>query len=255
MKRVLMLLVLLLPLPAFAVTVSHYKAPSKAILKNGLFILPVSNGDGYQVNSPDGAENSTWFHDGNNMVFNTSTGVFSFLDSIELGSANYLGWSDAKFYRDASGIASLRNGTNAQEFRVYNMDDGAGNTEYFTASWNQVANQVWLQTVKTGTGSLRVLTLNGTGVNIAASGQAQWSVDTLRLYPVADNSETIGRDAFRPSIVFTYKLSIKDGGAKPTCAVGERGSFWIDEGGAGVKDTVEVCAKDAGDAYAWRTLY
>jgi hypothetical protein len=46
-----------------------------------------------------------------------------------------------------------------------------------------------------------------------------------------------------------------DEGAKPTCDVDRRGAYWHEFGGAGVKDTVEVCAKDAGDAYAWRTIY
>jgi len=43
--------------------------------------------------------------------------------------------------------------------------------------------------------------------------------------------------------------------SKPTCDSSQRGTFWVTQGGAGVKDTVEVCAKDAGDAYAWRTIY
>ncbi len=43
--------------------------------------------------------------------------------------------------------------------------------------------------------------------------------------------------------------------AKPTCDATTRGTFWMAQGGAGVKDTVEVCAKDVADAYAWRTLY
>lgn len=43
--------------------------------------------------------------------------------------------------------------------------------------------------------------------------------------------------------------------SQPICAVGYRGSLWVTQGGAGVKDKVEVCAKDVGDAYAWRTLY
>jgi hypothetical protein len=51
------------------------------------------------------------------------------------------------------------------------------------------------------------------------------------------------------------QLAKASGGAKPTCASGTRGSFWYEPSGAGVKDTVEVCAKDAGDAYAWRTIY
>ena len=53
-------------------------------------------------------------------------------------------------------------------------------------------------------------------------------------------------------------IKISDNGGavvKPTCSASERGKIWISEGGAGVKDTVEVCAKDAADAYAWRTIY
>ena len=59
----------------------------------------------------------------------------------------------------------------------------------------------------------------------------------------------------------TQKLQV-DGGirlntatSKPTCDSTVRGTFWAVQSGVGVKDTVEVCAKDAGDAYAWRTLY
>lgn len=43
--------------------------------------------------------------------------------------------------------------------------------------------------------------------------------------------------------------------ADPTCDIATRGQFWFLEGGAGVKDSVMVCGKDAGDAYAWRTVY
>lgn len=43
--------------------------------------------------------------------------------------------------------------------------------------------------------------------------------------------------------------------AKPTCDSSTRGTYYHFFGGAGVKDTVEVCAKDAGDAYAWRVIY
>lgn len=43
--------------------------------------------------------------------------------------------------------------------------------------------------------------------------------------------------------------------AKPTCDSTQRGTFWVTQGAAGVKDIVEVCAKDASDSYAWRTIY
>lgn len=53
----------------------------------------------------------------------------------------------------------------------------------------------------------------------------------------------------------TGQWQVVDGGTKPTCDADHRGAYWHEFGGAGVKDTVEVCAKDAGDAYAWRTIY
>lgn len=44
-------------------------------------------------------------------------------------------------------------------------------------------------------------------------------------------------------------------GTRPACAASYRGTFWYVAGGSGVKDTVEVCAKDAANAYAWRAIY
>ena len=46
--------------------------------------------------------------------------------------------------------------------------------------------------------------------------------------------------------------------AKPTCDATARGTFWVTQGitgGGATKDSVEVCAKDAADVYAWRTIY
>lgn len=50
-------------------------------------------------------------------------------------------------------------------------------------------------------------------------------------------------------------VQIEDGGTQPTCDSGNRGRIWHEYGGAGVKDSVQVCAKDAADAYTWRTIY
>lgn len=49
-------------------------------------------------------------------------------------------------------------------------------------------------------------------------------------------------------------LQLLDPGAKPTCSISYRGSLFFNEGAAGIADTVEICSKDAADAYAWRTL-
>jgi len=42
---------------------------------------------------------------------------------------------------------------------------------------------------------------------------------------------------------------------KPTCDATTRGTTWFTQGTAGVKDSYEICAKDVGDAYSWRTIY
>lgn len=46
-------------------------------------------------------------------------------------------------------------------------------------------------------------------------------------------------------------LQLVPHGAKPTAAEAHRGKMWINQGAPGVADTVEVCLKDASDAYNW----
>jgi hypothetical protein len=45
------------------------------------------------------------------------------------------------------------------------------------------------------------------------------------------------------------------GEAQPVCGAAVRGRQWFVTGAMGVKDSLSVCAKDASNAYAWRTLY
>jgi hypothetical protein len=53
-----------------------------------------------------------------------------------------------------------------------------------------------------------------------------------------------------------YGVRVREGALKPSCAVaGDAGMLWFTNSAAGIKDTLEVCAKDAANAYAWRTLY
>ena len=44
-------------------------------------------------------------------------------------------------------------------------------------------------------------------------------------------------------------------GSQPDCNSASRGMLWFIQGEAGVKDSLQICAKDAGDAYAWRTIW
>lgn len=42
---------------------------------------------------------------------------------------------------------------------------------------------------------------------------------------------------------------------KPSCTSTIRGTLWFAQGGSGVADTMEVCAKDAAGAYGWKALF
>jgi len=50
-------------------------------------------------------------------------------------------------------------------------------------------------------------------------------------------------------------LRLNTSASKPVCDESQNGTLWLTKGGIGVKDTLEVCAKDASDVYAWRLLY
>lgn len=92
---------------------------------------------------------------------------------------------------------------------------------------------------------------------IQRTNSSDGSVGLHRL-TIADDGNmgvNLGNVAAIHSLETSGALRIGDEGTKPSCAAGERGTVWHDFGGAGVKDTVEVCAKDAANAYAWRVLY
>src|SRR3989344_495944 len=43
--------------------------------------------------------------------------------------------------------------------------------------------------------------------------------------------------------------------SQPTCSAATRATFWIFQGGGGIKDPVGVCVKNASDTYLWATIY
>jgi hypothetical protein len=45
------------------------------------------------------------------------------------------------------------------------------------------------------------------------------------------------------------------GDALPTCSLTVHGRLWFVAGATGVKDSLQVCAKDATNTFAWRSLY
>lgn len=60
--------------------------------------------------------------------------------------------------------------------------------------------------------------------------------------------------AFSITEMFTLYVRLADGGALPTCNSGTRGRMAFVYGSTLVADSVQVCKKNALDAYAWATL-
>lgn len=82
------------------------------------------------------------------------------------------------------------------------------------------------------------------------------SVDTGLARNVAGvvefNNGTAGAAGYGQAVSFILNpLAV----SRPTCNSGNRGKLWQTYGGAGVTDTVAVCAKDSGDSYSWRTIF
>lgn len=106
----------------------------------------------------------------NGWFFNAGTGCFG--ANFELGwhstGINYNSWSgrDLVLARDAANTLALRNGTNAQAFRVYNTWGSSGtNYERLSAYWS--GNVCYIQTEAGGTGAARHLNIvSATGADL-----------------------------------------------------------------------------------------
>jgi hypothetical protein len=94
----------------------------------------------------------------------------------------------------------------------------------------------------------------GSGVTrqIVQAGDAQGSTN---LFEVRGFDATLGSGALLFEVQSGGSFRSLPTGSRPACASGIRGEYWYTQGGAGVKDDVAVCAKDASDVYAWRTIY
>lgn len=139
-----------------------------------------------------------------------------------------------------------------------------------TSAWTNIPTVIRISTLGLSTtaapgttpvGSTRSVYYDGSGVTdyeymgVGVESGALWfnnlAGGTYKFYFGGANAASFSVTNF--SLPGTIKLG--DAGTKPTCDSTQRFRIWVDAGGAGVKDDAQICAKDASDAYAWRTIY
>lgn len=97
---------------------------------------------------------------------------------------------------------------------------------------------------------------------LATVGRASAATFDADIYPVSNNTSNVGlstnkwKDGFFSGLIQTDGgIKISTGSSRPSCSTSfDRGLIWVTPGISGVKDKVEVCAKDSADAFAWRPL-
>lgn len=96
--------------------------------------------------------------------------------------------------------------------------------------------------IKTSPGAIGLVILSGAG-------------QTSDLFQLQDASANVLAKFDAAGNLTVPSITLNTSATKPPCNSAQRGQLWYTRNGTGVKDSLETCAKDAGDTYAWRTLY
>jgi hypothetical protein len=104
--------------------------------------------------------------------------------------------------------------------------------------------------------------VSGAGQTIARKIQIQDPAGNTLLQVQAGSGQSTDLAAFSSAAGLTGARVSQNGalvnlpfGTKPGCSSSVRGMLWHTQGGTGVADLVEVCAKNAADAYIWTALF
>lgn len=198
----------------------------------------------------------------------TTRGYFGFTSTGGFGTPTILtGTVDNAIALRSEGY--LYFGSGGDNIRMTIREDGGAGAGYVGIGTTAPAYQLQVQSAQT-TGTVigvKNTDTGGRGYGLLSSGSAS-SGGAGKLYVYDDIAgirmalDSAGNVGIGTSAISSgQKLEINGGvtlatvTSKPACSSTTRGTFWAVQSGAGVKDTVEVCAKDAADAYAWRAIY
>ena len=72
---------------------------------------------------------------------------------------------------------------------------------------------------------------------------------------IVGNVPGVASNLSSPLLRLDAQTQFVDTGTKPSCGVSNRFVLWVEEGGSGIKDAVEICAKNSSNSYGWRVIY
>ena len=171
--------------------------------------IPTGNiGGGYNSAISAGANNLVLQAGGVDALFTSgsvitlrSTTTFGFAATTDPKTAS----PDTIIARDAANTLALRNGTAAQEFRVYNTFTDASNYERLSVSYVSNEARLFVQNAGTGANNRNLfISTDGGSIAFGVSNTARWRINTSAHFVAeADNAYDIGAaTANRPRNIF-----------------------------------------------------
>lgn len=131
----------------------------------------------------------------------------------------------------------------------------------FTVTYNTAAQQflfsqvidMAVTRVNAATFDSNVIPSTGNTYKVGSSG-APWQSVNDTIY-FSGSNVGIGTASPAQTLEVNGGVRLNTATAQPTCNSAGRGTFWVVQSGTGVKDYVQVCVKNASDAYVWALIY
>ena len=89
--------------------------------------------------------------------------------------------------------------------------------------------------------------------DLGASSQAWTSINEVLHF----SGNNVGVGALSPTqpLEVNGGIRLNPSGSRPSCDSSKRGTLWLNQGGASVSDSLEMCIKNGADAYVWIAVY
>lgn len=126
------------------------------------------------------------------------------------------------------------------------------NSQNFQQRFSQMLN-ISVARVSAATFDSDIVPSTGSTLKLGVSQNDWQSINNTIFF----NGANVGIGASSPNQTLEVNggVRLNTTAAQPTCDINQRGTLWYTQSGAGTKDYLRICAKNASDTYAWFTIY